>query len=37
MQIDHKNVNEVKKGDEVGIKLPKCKKGDNIYKVILKT
>ncbi|MEK6935298.1 MAG: U32 family peptidase, partial [Nanoarchaeota archaeon] len=34
MQINHKEVIEVKKSEEVGIKLPFCRKGDEIYKVI---
>ena len=31
MQINHKPVTSVKKGQSVGIKLPKCRKGDEIY------
>lgn len=34
MQINHKEVQEVKKSEEVGIKLPFCRKGDEIYKVV---
>jgi putative protease len=36
MEIKHKSVNEAKKGDEVGIKLPKCRKGDELYKIVKK-
>lgn len=36
MQIDHKPVTIVKKGLDVGIKLPFCRKNDEIYKVIRK-
>lgn len=34
MQMHHKMVSSVKKGDEVGIKLPLCRKNDDLYKVI---
>ncbi|MFA5857289.1 MAG: U32 family peptidase [Candidatus Pacearchaeota archaeon] len=36
MQVEHKDVIEVKKGDNVGIVLPKCRKGDDIYKIVKK-
>ena len=31
MEINKKQVNKIQKGQDVGIKLPKCKKGDEIY------
>jgi putative protease len=34
MQINHKDIKQVKKGQEVGIKLPKCRKNDELYKVV---
>jgi len=36
MQINHKPVKQVKKGDEVGIQLPLCRKNDDLYKVVEK-
>ena len=36
MQIKHKEVKQVKKSQEVGIKLPLCRKGDDLYKIIKK-
>ena len=36
MEINHKKVNQAKKGDEIGIKLPFCRKNDELYKVIKK-
>jgi len=36
MEIKHKLVDKVKKGQRVGIKLPRCRKGDEIYKVVRK-
>jgi len=36
MEINHKPVKKVSKGQEVGIKLPKCRKNDEIYKIIKK-
>ena len=34
MQIEHKEVKEVKAGDDVGIKVKeKCRKGDTLYRV----
>ncbi len=34
MEIENKEVKRVKKGQEVGIKLPLCRKGDEVYKII---
>ena len=35
MQIEHKSVTEVKKGDSVGIKVPeRVREGDKVYKII---
>jgi len=36
MEIENKKVDKVKKGQEVAIKVPVCRKGDEIYKVIKK-
>jgi len=36
MQINHKKVMQAKKGQEIGIKLPFCRKGDDVYKIIKK-
>jgi len=36
MEINHKKIKKVEKGQEVGIKLPKAKKGDDVYLVINK-
>ncbi|MBD3252926.1 U32 family peptidase [Candidatus Pacearchaeota archaeon] len=36
MQIKHKSVDKAIKGQDVGIQLPKCKKGDELYKIIRK-
>ena len=36
MQINHKDINSANKGDEVGLKLPKCRKGDEVYRIIKK-
>jgi U32 family peptidase len=36
MEVNHKQVSEVKKGDEVGLKVPECRKGDEVYKVVKK-
>ena len=36
MEINHKKVSEAKKGDDVGIELPICRKGDEVYKVVKK-
>jgi translation elongation factor EF-1alpha len=34
MQIDNQNVNEAKKGDSVGVKVPeRVRRGDTVYKV----
>ncbi len=37
MQINKKIVREVKKSQDVAIKLPLCKKGDEVYKVVKKS
>jgi len=37
MQINHKPVQKAIKGNDVGIKLPLCRKGDDVYKIISKT
>jgi len=31
MEIEHKSINKVKKGMMVGIKVPKCHKGDEVF------
>jgi len=36
MEMSHKQINEAKKGNEIGIKLPFCRKGDEVYKIIIK-
>lgn len=36
MEEHHKQIGEAKKGEEVGIKLPLCRKNDELYKVIKK-
>ena len=36
MEIKNKQVKQVKKGQEVGIKLPLCRKGDELYLIIKK-
>ena len=36
MEISRKAVGRVRKGQDVGIKLPKCRKGDEVYKIIKK-
>ena len=36
IEIKNKSVQEAKKGDEIGIKLPKVKKNDEVYHVIKK-
>ena len=36
MQINHKQISESKKGDEIGIKLPFCRKNDELYKIVKK-
>ena len=36
MQIEHKSVTEVKKGDSVGVKVPeKVREGDKVYKIVV--
>ena len=35
IQIEHKSVTEVKKGDSVGIKVPeRVREGDKVYKIV---
>jgi len=34
MQMNHKSVEKAEKGEDVGIKLPFCRKGDEIYKIL---
>ncbi|MDD5193123.1 MAG: U32 family peptidase [Candidatus Nanoarchaeia archaeon] len=34
MQRNHQQINEAKKGEEIGIKLPLCRKGDEVYKIV---
>ena len=34
MQINHKEVKTVKKGQDIGIKLPFCRKNDEVYKIV---
>jgi len=34
MEIEHKRVDEAKKGEMIGITLPFCRKGDDLYKVV---
>ena len=34
MEIKHKKVKEAKKGQDVGVKLPFCRKGDEVYRVV---
>ncbi len=36
MQINHKSVNQAKKTQKVGIKLPLCRKNDEVYKIVKK-
>jgi len=36
MQIEHKPINKVGKDQDVGVKLPFCRKNDEVYKVIKK-
>lgn len=36
MEIKNKQVKQVKKSQDVAIKLPKCRKGDEVYKVVKK-
>jgi len=33
MEVENKKVDSVKKGDSVGVKLPKCRKNDKVYKL----
>jgi U32 family peptidase len=34
MEIEHKKIEEAVKGQVVGIKIPKCRKGDDLYRVV---
>ena len=34
IEMDDKKIKRAKKGEEVGIKFPLCRKGDEVYKVI---
>jgi len=34
MEIEHKKIQEGKKGDMIGILLPFCRKGDELYRVV---
>jgi U32 family peptidase len=36
MEIEHKKIIEAVKGQTLGIKLPNCRKGDDLYKVVKK-
>ena len=36
METNHKQIQEAKKGDNIGIIMPKCRKGDEIYRIIKK-
>ena len=36
MQKHHKEVKSVKKGEDVGIKIPECSRGTLVYKIIKK-
>ena len=36
MQINNKEINKAKKGQEIGIKLPKCFKRDKVYLICKK-
>lgn len=36
MEVEHKNITEAIKGQIVGLKLPHCRKGDDLYKVVKK-
>jgi putative protease len=36
MQINHKPIEKAVKGDEIGIKLPFCRKNDELYKIVKK-
>jgi len=36
MEINHKPVEKVKKGQDVGLKIPFCRKNDEVYKIIKK-
>ena len=34
MEVDGVGVSKVEKGDSVGVRLPKCRKGDEVYRVV---
>ena len=36
MEIEHKRIQQAIKGQIIGIKLPNCRKGDDLYKVVKK-
>ena len=36
MEIKSKQIKSVKKSQDVGIKLPRCRKNDEVYKIIKK-
>ena len=36
MQINHKSVQQAKKGQDVGLKLSLCRKGDEVYRIVKK-
>ncbi len=36
MEMNHKQIQEAKKGDNIGIEIPRCRKGDEVYKVVKK-
>ena len=36
MEINHKKIIEAKKGQDVGVKLPLCRKNDELYKIVKK-
>lgn len=36
MEINHKKVNEVKKGEDVGVEMPFSRKGDEVYRIVKK-
>jgi putative protease len=36
MEMNHKPISKAKKGDEIGISLPLCRKNDELYKIIKK-
>ncbi len=36
METQNKQISEAIKGDNIGIRLPKCRKGDEVYKIVKK-